>query len=66
MEEIQEKQSLGSKLKSFFLQNKRVLKITKKPAKEEFKTILKVTGIGTLLIGLVGFIIHIIGVLLIK
>ncbi len=54
----QEKQSRLSKMKSFFLQCKRVLKITKKPSKEEFKIIVKVSGIGILVIGAIGFVIH--------
>ena len=65
MEEGQ-KRSFGSKLKSFFLQSKRVLKITKKPGKEEYKITLKVSGLGILLIGLIGFIIYIIGIMITK
>ena len=64
--EEQQKQSFGSKLKSFFLQNKRVLKITRKPNKEEFKVIFKISGLGTLAIGFIGFVIHIIGMFIIK
>ncbi|MBT5023591.1 protein translocase SEC61 complex subunit gamma [Candidatus Woesearchaeota archaeon] len=45
------------KIKEFFRENKRVLKVTKKPSKEEFKTIVKVSGLGMILIGLVGFLI---------
>ena len=62
----QEKQSFGSKLKSFLLQNKRVLKVTRKPNKEEYKITLKVAGLGTLLIGFVGFLIYLAGALLTK
>jgi protein transport protein SEC61 subunit gamma-like protein len=65
MEEGQ-KRSFGSKLKSFLIQNKRVLKITKKPNKEEYKVTLKVSGLGILLIGLIGFIIYLVGVIFIK
>ncbi|MDG6244187.1 MAG: protein translocase SEC61 complex subunit gamma [Methanolobus sp.] len=36
----------------------RVLKLTKKPSREEFLTISKVAGIGILAIGFVGFIIY--------
>lgn len=36
----------------------RVLKVTKKPDSVEFKTIIKVSGLGMALIGLVGFIIQ--------
>ena len=58
MEEQQEKRTLGSKFRSFILQSKRVFRLTKKPNNEEFKTIVKVTGIGILIIGIIGFIIH--------
>lgn len=36
----------------------RVLKLTRKPTKEEFTIIAKVAGAGILLIGLIGFIIY--------
>jgi|TARA_Y100000310_G_scaffold343088_1_gene449130 protein transport protein SEC61 subunit gamma-like protein len=65
MEEGQ-KRSLGSKLKSFFLQNKRVLKVTKKPSRDEYKITLKVSGLGILLIGFIGFIIYMIGMMITK
>lgn len=45
-------------IKSFYNECVRVFKITKKPTKEEFKAIVKVSGLGILLIGLIGFIIH--------
>jgi protein transport protein SEC61 subunit gamma-like protein len=45
-------------MKRFFLQSKRVYKITKKPSNEEFKMVVKVTGIGMLVIGAIGFLIH--------
>ena len=47
------------KLKSFIKECTRVLKITKKPTTEEYKSIVKVTAIGLVIIGLVGFIITI-------
>tara|TARA_Y100000310_G_C20662106_1_gene805341 strand:+ start:1413 stop:1607 length:195 start_codon:yes stop_codon:yes gene_type:complete len=52
------KKGMFSKLKSFAIQSKRVLKITKKPSKEEFKVIVKVSGIGIAIIGAIGFAIH--------
>ncbi len=53
-----EKQTIKTKLKRFGKECLRVLKVTKKPNKEEFKTIVKVSGLGILLIGLLGFIIQ--------
>ncbi|MBS3143376.1 protein translocase SEC61 complex subunit gamma [Candidatus Woesearchaeota archaeon] len=51
--------NLFIKLKTFFIESKRVFKITKKPSNEEFKTIVKVTAIGTAIIGLLGAMIQI-------
>jgi protein transport protein SEC61 subunit gamma-like protein len=36
----------------------RVFKLTRKPTREEFKTIAKVAGAGILLIGFIGFILY--------
>ncbi len=46
------------KLRSFYFECVRVLKITKKPSSFEFKTIVKVSGLGILIIGLLGFFIQ--------
>ncbi|MGM5480869.1 MAG: protein translocase SEC61 complex subunit gamma [Nanobdellota archaeon] len=48
------------KLKSFYKECVRVFKVTKKPSQDEYKAILKVSGLGILLIGLIGFLIHLI------
>ena len=39
---------------------KRVFNLTKKPTWEELKTIIKVTGLGILVIGLIGFLVFMI------
>ena len=52
------------KFKEFLSESARVLRVTKKPGKEEFKAIVKVSGIGILIIGFIGFVIFIIGDLL--
>lgn len=49
------------KFKDFLSECMRVLRVTKKPGKEEFKVIVKVSGIGILIIGFIGFIVFIIG-----
>jgi len=59
MEMQEEKPSLGTRLKSFVIECKRVWQVTRKPSKEELKVIVKVTGLGILIIGLIGFIINI-------
>jgi len=45
------------RLKFFLAECKRVITLTTKPTKEEFATISKVSGIGLLLIGLIGFLV---------
>jgi len=47
------------KLKSQYTQYARVWRLLKKPTMTEFKTISKVTVIGLLVIGLLGFIISV-------
>ena len=56
--------SLTDKFKTFVIECKRVLLVTKKPSNEEFKAVVKVTGVGTLIIGAIGFIIHVMYLLL--
>ena len=58
MESQQEVRNLFSRLKTFFIECKRVFTITKKPSAFEFKAIVKVSAIGIGLIGLIGFGIH--------
>lgn len=43
----------------FLKQCERVLKVSRKPDNEEYKTVSKVTGIGIIIIGVIGFIIAI-------
>lgn len=60
----EKKQSWKDKLKDFARECRRVLKITKKPDLFEFKTIVKISGLGIIVIGLIGFAIHFIKELL--
>ncbi len=60
MEEFEQNQTSLSRLKSFILESRRVFRITKKPSKEEFKAIVKISSIGIAVIGIIGFIIQII------
>jgi len=46
-----------NRLKSFTIQSKRVWHILRKPTGTEFKTVAKVSAIGILIIGAVGFVI---------
>lgn len=59
-------QSLMQKLKDFITECKRVLMITKKPDQFELKAIVKVSSLGILLIGAIGFLVQLIEILLLK
>ena len=47
-------------IRGFLKQCERVLRVSKKPDNEEYKTVAKVTGVGILIIGLIGFVIAIV------
>jgi len=53
-----------SKLKEFGKECLRVLKVTKKPDAYEFKTIVKASALGIVIIGIIGFVIFLVKVLL--
>ncbi|MFC1685982.1 protein translocase SEC61 complex subunit gamma [Nanoarchaeota archaeon] len=48
------------KSREFFMKCNRVWTIMKKPTKEEFKVIAQASGLGLLVIGLMGFLISLI------
>ena len=48
------------KIKSFALKCKRVWYVLKKPTRKEFETIAKVSAIGILILGFIGFLISLI------
>lgn len=49
--------TVKEKMKSFVLQCGRVWHLLKKPTNEEFKSVAKVSALGILAIGAVGFVI---------
>ena len=57
------KPTWGYKIKSFVAESLRVLKVTRKPDATELKTIVKVSGLGILIIGLLGFVVQMIKLL---
>jgi len=59
-------QSLTQKFKSFLVECRRVWQVTKKPTKEELKVIVKITVIGILVIGALGFVINMLWQLTLK
>jgi protein transport protein SEC61 subunit gamma-like protein len=48
------------RLREFMVECGRVLRVARKPSKHEYWTIAKVSGIGIMIIGLVGFLLHLI------
>ena len=54
------------KIKNWYHEYKRILTVTKKPTKEEFIAIVKVSGLGILVIGVIGFMIQMINLTLFK
>lgn len=57
------KPSRWQKVREFFVECMRVLRVTKRPDRQEFKTIVKISGIGIVVIGFLGFLVHFIKVL---
>ncbi len=51
---------MKEKIKSFITQCVRVWKVLKKPSGYEFKTVAKVSAIGILILGFLGFLISVI------
>ena len=45
------------KMKRFWIECKRVLKVTKKPDGKEFKLVVKISAIGMAVLGIIGFIL---------
>ncbi len=46
-------------IQGFLKQCERVLRVSKKPDADEYKMVAKVTGVGIIIIGIIGFIIAI-------
>ena len=59
-----DKEKLSTRAKRKIKEYVRVLKVTKKPDMEEFKSTVKVTGLGIVVIGVIGFIIAMIAQLI--
>ena len=53
-------QTASSKWRRYLKETARVLRITKKPGSEEFWNLVKVTGIGIAIIGVLGFLIFLV------
>lgn len=57
-EAAEAKPSRWQKFRDFATECTRVLRVTKKPDRMEFKTIVKISGIGMAIIGFLGFFVH--------
>ena len=53
--------SAVEKIRDFLSESKRVLLVTRKPGMKEFKMAVKITGIGMIIIGLIGMLIRMVG-----
>ncbi|MEK6937699.1 MAG: protein translocase SEC61 complex subunit gamma [Nanoarchaeota archaeon] len=53
-----------NRVKRFIRECIRVIHVTKKPSKEEYKNTLKITALGTAIIGALGFLIFLLKELL--
>jgi len=58
--------AFGTKTKSFFIKCRRVWHTLKKPSKKEFEQIAKVSAIGIIILGALGFILSMIMKVFIK
>ena len=53
-----------SRIKNYLAHSWRVLQITKKPDKAEYKTVVKASALGIAVIGIIGFLLHLLNQLL--
>ncbi|MEK6893488.1 MAG: protein translocase SEC61 complex subunit gamma [Nanoarchaeota archaeon] len=53
----EEKVPVSTRIKSFLIQCKRVWFVLKKPTNQEFKAIAKISALGMLIIGAIGFLV---------
>jgi protein transport protein SEC61 subunit gamma-like protein len=51
-------------INKFIKDSKRVLKVSKKPDRQEYLELAKVTSIGVVIIGVIGFIVFLLGALI--
>ena len=51
---------LNNRVKTFWANSKRVMKMARKPTVKEMRLILRITGLGVVVIGAVGFVVKLI------
>ncbi len=55
------KPSIGDRLRDFWLNTKRIIRVARRPTAQEVRLIARVSGIGILIVGAVAFLIQILG-----
>nr|MDO8115273.1 protein translocase SEC61 complex subunit gamma [Candidatus Sigynarchaeota archaeon] len=55
------KPSIGDRLREFWLNTKRIIRVARRPTAQEVRLIARVSGIGILIVGAVAFLIQILG-----
>ncbi|MEK6925813.1 MAG: protein translocase SEC61 complex subunit gamma [Nanoarchaeota archaeon] len=63
---MDEKPSLGIRAKSFLVQCRRVWHVLRKPTKTEYQQVAKISAIGVLILGVIGFLISLVIKVVIK
>ena len=52
--------NVGEIVGKFFMDSKRIFRVSRKPTKEEYKRMALIIGIGIVVIGVIGFLIQLI------
>ena len=52
------------RIDKFIKDSKRVLKVSKKPDKQEYFELAKVTSLGVVIVGVIGFVVFLLGALI--
>lgn len=52
--------NIQNRVKTFWANSKRVIRMARKPTLKEMRLILRITGLGVVIIGAVGFIVKLI------
>ena len=50
--------NVGEIIGKFFMDSKRIFRVSRKPTKEEYKRMALIIGIGIVIIGVIGFLIQ--------
>ncbi|MEA1925162.1 MAG: protein translocase SEC61 complex subunit gamma [Candidatus Altiarchaeota archaeon] len=56
--------SIQGRIKKAYSETRRILRLTRKPKRSEYEETARITGVGMVVVGLIGFIIFIISELI--